>query len=77
MNGAAERRASQEPRRQRAADEPRDGAVGRMRGRCAWWLSGQCKGDGDCTCLPRTPAAEPEPAEPSAGTARRRTGGEA
>lgn len=26
--------------------------TGRVRGRCVWWLSGQCKGGRRCLCLP-------------------------
>jgi hypothetical protein len=36
---------------------------GRVRARCVWWLSGQCKGGATCTCLP------PPRQEPGAGPA--------
>jgi hypothetical protein len=50
-----------------------ESSTGRMRGRCVWWLSGQCKGGATCTCLPwprQEPGASPahEPAQPPVDT---------
>jgi hypothetical protein len=54
-----------------------ESAVGRIRGKCVWWLSGQCKGGARCNCLP-WPRWQPEtdlvpephliPDRPPAGT---------
>lgn len=46
-----------------------ESTAGRVRSRCVWWLSGQCKGGATCTCLPwpRQPDTGPahEPVTPS------------
>jgi hypothetical protein len=45
--------------------------TGRVRGRCVWWLSGQCKGGLTCTCVPwpRRDSDEYQAADrPPAGT---------
>jgi hypothetical protein len=40
----------------------------RVRGKCVWWLSGQCTGGRACTCLPwPRPGAEGLIAESSGG----------
>jgi hypothetical protein len=41
--------------------------IGRVRGRCVWWLSGQCRGGRQCSCLPeRRPDPPEESEEPAA-----------
>jgi hypothetical protein len=38
----------------------------RVRGRCVWWLSGQCTGGAQCTCLPvPRPDVEQRQVEPT------------
>ncbi|HEX3648881.1 MAG TPA: hypothetical protein VHV49_10665 [Pseudonocardiaceae bacterium] len=34
--------------------------TGRVRGRCVWWLSGQCKGGSRCLCLPEQRPERPD-----------------
>ncbi|HKN98619.1 MAG TPA: hypothetical protein VJX10_15985 [Pseudonocardiaceae bacterium] len=41
--------------------------TGRVRARCVWWLSGQCKGGRRCLCLPeqrQDPPADQRPEAP-------------
>jgi hypothetical protein len=39
-----------------------ESAIGRVRARCVWWLSGQCKGGATCACLPwPQPDKDPSP----------------
>ncbi len=42
-----------------------DETVGRrVRARCVWWLSGQCKGGATCSCLPWPRESDAHPTEP-------------